>query len=205
VDRGLFEGYGVGKIKEVRPVKLIVGMIAGREELFELSQTELSSKFGMIDYESEILPFVHTDYYEKEMGKHLKRRFVSFQKPFDPEKLAEIKLFTNQLEEKFSLEDNRQINLDPGYLSLSKLVLATTKDYSHRIYLREGIYAEVTLYYQDKTFKPYPWTYPDYKTKDYQEVFSQIRQIYLEQLRVKGSGLYFLLRRHDKESGKFYS
>lgn len=171
----------MGKIKEVKLVKLIVGMIAGREELFELAQTELSSKFGMIDYKSEILPFVHTDYYEKEMGKELRRKFVSFQEPISPEELSKIKIFTNQLEEKFSLQDNRQINLDPGYLSLSKLVLATTKDYSHRIYLREGIYAEVTLYYQDKTFKPYPWTYPDYKTREYREVFSQIRQIYLEQ------------------------
>ena len=80
---------------------------------------------------------------------------------------------------------SRIINIDPGYLDLSKLILASTKDYKHRIYLTKGIYAEVTLFYQDKTFCPWEWTYPDYKTGEYIEIFNRIRQIYAEQIKEK--------------------
>ena len=95
--------------------------------------------------------------------------------------LSKIKVFTNRVENKLSLNSRRQINIDPGYLDMAKLVLASTKDYKHRIYLDRGIYAEITLFYRDKTFQPWEWTYPDYRTSDYIRIFNQIRQVYAQQ------------------------
>jgi len=114
------------------------------------------------------------------MGKNLSRKFISFKHLIDPERLVSIKLFTNKLEEKFLWpgSSRRKINIDPGYLTLSKLILATTKDFSHRIYLGSGIYAEVTLrYLKNKGFQPWEWTYPDYRSKEYLEIFNQLRSL----------------------------
>lgn len=176
----------MGKPKSSQPVKLIVGMFSNQTELFTEIKKFLEEKFGPVDYESQILSFDNTNYYEKEMGKDLKRIFYSFEKLINPENLAEIKIFTNQIEEKFTGVERgehlkRKINIDPGYLTLSKLVLASTKDYSHRIYLQEGIYAETTLKFEKGSFTPYEYTYPDYRTPEYINIFNQIRQIYLNQ------------------------
>ncbi|MFQ5836184.1 MAG: DUF4416 family protein, partial [bacterium] len=122
------------------------------------------------------------------MGSNLKRKFISFQALIDPAEIREIKLFTNQFEQDFLHPGthDRRINLDPGYLNLSKLVLASTKDYQHRIYLGRGIYAEVTLRYKkEKGFKPWEWTYPDYRTREYLEIFNHLREIYQGQLKTK--------------------
>jgi hypothetical protein len=171
----------VGKIKIPEKVKLIVGMLSQNLELFSSAEKELEKKFSEIDYRSNLLPFSHTDYYEKEMGKNLLRKFISFKKLIFPEEIVEIKIFTNELEEKFSFEGKRKINLDPGYLTLSKLVLVSTKDYSHRVYLNKGIYAEATLFYKDKKFQNFPYTYPDYRTEEYKKIFQEIRNIYYKQ------------------------
>lgn len=170
----------MGKVKIPPPAKLICGMITQNEELFEIVSERLASEFGPIDYKSQILPFCHTSYYEAEMDKNLKRKFISFSQLIDKDRLPKIKLFTNALEEEFAMNNRRRINLDPGYLTLSKLVLATTKDHSHRLYLGDGIYGEVTLYYKDRGWRPYEWTYPDYRTKEYQEIFEEIRKILKE-------------------------
>ncbi|MCM8762925.1 MAG: DUF4416 family protein [Candidatus Omnitrophica bacterium] len=151
--------------------------------VYTKTKKQLIRYFGNIDYESMPRPFNFTDYYGKELGAGLNRYFISFEKLLSPKDLAKIKIITNKLEKKFSVDSRRKINIDPGYLNLSKLVLATTKDYKHRIYLDKGIYAEVTLYYQARTFKSWPWTYPDYKTKDYIDIFNEIRQIYQKQLK----------------------
>lgn len=171
----------MGKIKLPERVKLIIGMFSNKVELFKEVKKILEEKFGQVDFESPILPFNKTNYYEKEMGKDLKRIFCSFKELIRPEDLAEIKIFTNSIEEKFLDNGKRQINIDPGYLTLSKLVLATTKDYSHRIYLKEGIYAEATLRFEKGAFVPLEYTYPDYRTQEYLNIFNQIRQIYLTQ------------------------
>jgi len=142
----------------------------------------LCKKFSPIDFESEILNFDFTDYYCKEMGGGLKRQFVSFKKPIDAAKLSEIKIFTNKMEEKLRQNFSRTINIDPGYLDMSKLILATTKDYNHRIYIGRGIFAEVTLYYRGKSFLPWEWTYPDYKSQRYIDIFNKIREIYAAQI-----------------------
>lgn len=173
----------MGETTKPKPVKLICGMISPKETLFAEAGKGMEDKFGEIDFESHILPFTQTKYYQKELGAVLKRKFISFKDLIDPGDLAAVKLFTNKLEkEKFSRWQKREINLDPGYISAAKLVLATTKNYQHRIYLKSGIYAEVTLRFAGKTFAPYEWTYPDYRTKEYIEIFNGIRYLYLAQI-----------------------
>lgn len=165
---------------KISPVKLITGIIFKDEDLRIEAEKALRRRFGKLDFESKIMDFDYTDHYEQEMGKNLSRKFISFKRLIKPEKLAGIKRFTNSLESRFSLDGKRKINLDPGYLDANKLVLATTKDWGHRIYLRKGIYAEVTLYFQNKTFKGWEWTYPDYKGEDYICIFNALRKEYLE-------------------------
>jgi hypothetical protein len=173
----------MGKVEEPLPVKLIASMFTGSGELLEEAKVRLNQEFGLIDYESELLPFDHTTYYAAEFGEDLKRRFVAFAELVHPDKLAEIKLLTNALEMGWAVEGKRRINIDPGYVSHSKLVLATTKDHAHRIYLAQGIYAEVTMYFRDGTFQPWPWTYPDYASPPLIAIFNQIREVYVKQLR----------------------
>lgn len=183
----------MSKVKEHKLVKLIAGIFTNRLGLFQEALRVLEKRFGPMDYESPLLPFNKTDYYEEEFGKDLKRKFYSFKRLIKAEDLPKIKIFTNNLEKKFTLHlykgagfserGKRSINLDPGYLTPAKLVLATTKDYQHRIYYGKGIYGEVTLRYKKGGFIPWEWTYPDYRTKEYIEIFNHIRKIYMEQLR----------------------
>lgn len=160
----------------LRKAKLIIGFIYKEDAALNKAQAVLKKKFGEIDFESQVLPFQHTNYYEAEFGQGLKRKFISFRNLILPENLAKIKNLTNRIEKKLSCGPSRLINIDPGYLSLSKLVLASTKDYKHRIYLGGRIYAEVTLFYQDKTFQPWECTYPDYRSPEYIAIFNKIRQ-----------------------------
>ena len=178
----------MGKIKRYPPVKLIVGMITADINLFELAGQKLCERFGEIDFHSAVMPFNYTDYYNNEMGKNLQRQFISFKTLIPADRIIEAKIFTNELEEQFFFKNtqNRRINLDPGYVSASKMVLASTKDHAHRIYLGKGIFAEITLRYYQKNFQPWEWTYPDYRTKEYIDIFNQIRKIYMQQLRDSG-------------------
>ncbi len=172
----------MGKIKDIMPVKLFCGFIYGGGNDFEKAKEACAEAFGKGDYESPATPFTHTDYYEKEFGKNLLRRFLSFEKLVFPDALADIKHQTNAVERELSKNGKRRVNIDPGYLTLSKVVLATTKDYMHRIYIGHGMYAEVTLYFKDNMFQGFPWTYPDYKTPEYVEIFNKIREIYKKQV-----------------------
>ena len=126
--------------------------------------------------------FGHTDYYRDEFGEGLSRKFLGFSSLITPEKLSEIKVLTNRIEDKFRKEGRRLINIDPGYLDMAKLVLASTKDFMHRIYLDRGIYAEITLSYQNKSFRSFDWTYPDYRSKEYIDIFNEIREAYRQQI-----------------------
>ena len=171
----------MGKVRRVKPVKLITGLIFKSEASLEKAEAVLISKFGRIDFKSEVIPFDQTDYYKVEMGFGLKRVFLSFRKLINPARLPVIKRLTNNIEVKFSLKGNRLINIDPGYLALAKVVLASTKDYCHRLYLGKGIFAEITLSFRGNSFKPWEWTYPDYKKIEYIAVFNKIRQLYLNQ------------------------
>ncbi len=182
----------MGQIKPPSPVKLIVGVIAGDTSLLVAVHRRLQERFGEIDFISQLMSFDYTIYYEKEMGQGLQRQFISFDELIMPDELAEAKRFSNVVECEFAEKEtaHRRVNLDPGYISAAKLILASTKDHAHRIHLRNGIYAEITLKFRDKTFQPWEWTYPDYRTSAYIEIFNQIRQIYLKQLKEKGLGAH---------------
>ena len=173
----------MGSVESVAPVKLIVATITATDSLFQKVQACLSQHFDKIDFVSDPYAFDHTNYYQEEMGNSLSRRFVSFTNLIAPEKIAGIKLFCNHLEHQFSVNNKRCVNLDPGYVTLAKLVLATTKNQAHRIYLQQSIYAEITLKFFNKSFRPLKWTYPDYQKPASINAFNQIRQAYLNQLK----------------------
>lgn len=166
-----------------KPVKLVAGFIFKDEDSLKRALRALEGRFGKADFQSPVFAFAHTDYYEKEFGPNLKKKFIAFGKLIDPQALSKIKIQTNKIERGLSKGGCRTINIDPGYLDLSKLVLASTKDYKHRVYLRDGIFAEVTLYYEDKTFKFWDWTYPDFRSNEYILIFNQIRNIYGQQIK----------------------
>lgn len=174
----------MGTLIERLPVKAIIGVLIAEPPILPKAYQQLTDQFGPIDYTSELLPFTSTTYYEAEMGKGLQRQFISFEKLIDAGTLADKKLFTNQVEEAFVEKDTlqRRVNLDVGYICMAKLVLASTKDHAHRIYLRDSIYAEITLRFYHKTFQPWEWTYPDYRSPTYIAIFNHIRAIYREQL-----------------------
>ena len=171
----------MSQLKKSKPVKLIMSIIFKEKEVLECAVSNLNRAFGQTDFVSEILPFDFTDYYCKEMGNSLKRQFISFLKLIPPEMLPKIKLETNRMELKYTRDGSRQANIDPGYISAERLVLATGKNFTHRIYLNDGVYADLTLIYQNKDFRPLPWTYPDYASPKIKEIFKQIREKYLLQ------------------------
>lgn len=182
----------MGAIRPARPVLLICGFISNDPDLMARALQVLSGHVGPAEEFSEDWPFDMTDYYLVEMGEGLRRRFASFERPIDPVELSSIKSLTNQIEARICHDcgldtGHRPVNLDPGYLSLSKLVLATTKDFSHRVYLRDGIYAESTLHYEAGRWQPWPWTYPDYADTRYHGFFERCRERLREKLARLGS------------------
>lgn len=177
----------MGKIKTPELVTPIASVFTSDEKLFEPVKETLSKRLGSCIYESSVLPFNHTDYYTAEMGSGLKRRIFAFEKLVDPSKLPALKLWSNSIEEDWAVGGKRQVNIDVGYVSLGKLVLASTKNHSHRIYLGEGIYGEVTLRFVGGEFQPWPWTYPDYASLQYRKIFAEIRRLHREKLRTKST------------------
>ncbi len=179
----------MGSIRTPKPVKLISAIMAINNEYMEKTQTELIKIYGNIDLESEIFDFSHTSYYKKEMGDNLIKKFISFENLFNIEIMPDIKLNTNNIELELSdycdadTQICRKINIDPGYISPAKLVLLTTKNYDHRIYIRNGIYGEVTLHFTKGKFHPWEWTYPDYKTEFAINFFTKVRNKYMNQLK----------------------
>lgn len=165
--------------KKIDKVKLFSGTMFSNDELAEKVINILKKKFGKIDFISEEYPFDFTDYYIPEMGKGIKKRFISFKKLIDREKLAEIKLFTNSLEDKFAKKGNRTLNLDPGYLTFHNVVLASAKEMPHRIYLKKGIFGDVVLEYKrDKKFVDTIRTFPDFRSERVKKIMEKIRELY---------------------------
>ena len=162
-------------------------MISARPELFDRAARALSETFGPVDLTSEIMDFDFTHYYDRQMGSPLHRRFVAFSSCVSPEALVEAKWATNALEGEFAAqlgpEPPRPINLDPGYVEASKLVLASMKNFSHRIYLGRSVYAEVTLQYHGGSWAAMPWTFPDYACGRYHPFLTQVRDRLRAQLR----------------------
>lgn len=165
------------------PIKLVVGFISSKPSQFILAKRLLEKKFGKVDKETPLLDFSHTRYYESEFGKNLKRKFLSFERLIALEKNYRIKLYTNKIELKLSKDTKRTVNIDPGYMTLAKLILFTTKNRSHRIYIDKGICAEVELEFVKKSFQPLQWTYPDYRTREYINFFNSVRAEYKNRIK----------------------
>ena len=174
----------MSKSNPTEPVKLIFSVFATEVARLNETITILSAAYGQPDFLSAGIPFDYTDYYCAEMGENIVRRFLSMEKLIEPEVLPDIKLTTNEIENKSALDSRRQVNIDPGYISKAHLILATGKAYTHRPYLRDGIYADLTLVYQGKKFCSLPWTYPDYADERQLLMLSKIRAKYLLQLKM---------------------
>jgi hypothetical protein len=172
-----------------QPVKLFVALLAADPDLFGITARHLQCSYGPMDLESAVFPWNTTDYYREEMGENLLRKFVSCERLISPEDLVRIKLETNTMELALSSAPSpsfsRRVNIDPGYLDATKLVLASTKHQAHRLYLSQGIYAEVTLLYHHGAFHPFLYTYADYRWPETHEFLRRVRTRYLEQLRKK--------------------
>lgn len=177
----------MGTPGEAAPVKYFVALLYPDEGLLDSVERDLTDLLGAIDLRSGAFPWSVSRYYENEMGRVLNRRFISFDPLMSPGRLADIKLRTGRAEARYLWRDGertgRRINIDPGYLEAGKVVLASTKNASHRIYLRDGIYAEATLLYFDGAFHSCPYTYPDYLWPDTLAFFSRLRSVYLERRR----------------------
>ena len=173
----------MGQISQFELQKLVMGVLSSDESLHGRLVETLVQQFGPLQEESEHVPFLYTDYYDKEMGQQPVRYFLVFKDLVDPSLLATIKLETDKIEQNFAIKGNRKINLDPGILSAGSFILATTKNRSHRIPLYDGIYAETTLIYYGHCFNALPWTYADYRTEAFRTLFKRYRNDYLRQLR----------------------
>ncbi len=165
------------------PAKLVIGVFLQETGLLATIAPELEKRFGRVDLISPWLPFDYTDYYQPEFGGPLFRRMFAFHHLINQGDLPEIKIATNAIESDFSRQQKRRVNIDPGYMLRERFVLATGKNYSHRIYLGKGIYADLTLMYQKKKFCSLPWTYPDYSSPEMLLFLNQVRKRYLFDLK----------------------
>ena len=176
----------MGTISKPRPVKLFAGVISSDPTLIPFVDERLCSLFGPVELRSEPFPFDSTAYYNEEMGQPLSRCFFGYAELISAERIAQIKSQTNQLEADCAARQtrvSRPVNIDPGYLEESKIVLASTKNFSHRILIADGIYAEVTLLFERKGWQPLPWTFPDFRTGRYNAFFTSLRNLYRSQLK----------------------
>ena len=170
--------------RDFQKCALVIGILSTSEDRKEQIISMLETVFGPIEAQSPVLDFPYTDYYDSEMGSRPVRYLILMKNLVDPSTLADIKTRTNELEKLFSDENgNRKLNLDPGILSLSNFILATCKDRSHRIPLKDGIYAETTLIYQDHGFQTLPWTYADYRSDDIRAILKSFRDRYRSALK----------------------
>ena len=173
----------MGSIEDFTVEKLISGILTSRPTDLEAIKEALTAEFGRIDYQSDLIPFRYTPYYDREMGTPIYRCFFSFQDLVLPDALSDVKRITNDIERRFSLDGMRKANIDPGLVSLQRLILASTKDNGRRVPLSKGIYAEITLVFIEQDFRHLDWTYPDYRSREYKEIFKDIREIYRAQLK----------------------
>lgn len=174
----------MGELSNFEKEKLVIGVLISRTEVLTELEDCLIKCWGDIDLKTEAVPFEYTDYYNKEMGTPIYRCFFSFQNLIAPEDLPAIKIRTNEIELGYAQGDKRKVNLDPGILSLSKFILATTKNNVHRIPMNRGIYGELTLQFKDRDFHPLEWTYPDFAGRENRDLLIRIRDIYKKQRKV---------------------
>ncbi|MFA5239291.1 MAG: DUF4416 family protein [Phycisphaerae bacterium] len=177
------------ELQTPKPAKLIIAILAADEMCLKAALEAINTNFGNADFLSDVWPFSQTDYYKDEIGENILRQFVSIEKLIDPGTLAQIKHDTNSLEQQLAdslkLALPRPVNLDPGFMEPSKLVLASTKNFSHRIYIGNKMFAEVTLVYEKGAWRHFEYTFPDYRQQCYFDFFNKVRTRLLEQLKSK--------------------
>jgi len=169
----------MGDVGQPEPVLLLSAAFSRYDAALDWGLEQAVAAWGPVALASPAFPFGETDYYEPTMGPGLKKCFWAFERLVDPVVLPDVKLATNRWEEEYARlaqhPEPRPLNLDPGYITPAKVVLASTKDHAHRLYLARGIYAEVTLYYKDRRWQARDWTFPDYRRADYQQFFFECR------------------------------
>jgi len=173
----------MGEISGPQKAKLFCGLLLSNTLLLQPALKALSEHFGKIDIQTQPIDFTFTKYYNTEMGEDIKRLWVSFENLILPDELAQIKLTANNIEEAFSSNSRRHVNVDPGYITPANVVLASTKNFSHRIYLSDGIYGEVTLMYQHEDYIKLAWSYPDYSSSHGKTFLLECRKILMPQLK----------------------
>lgn len=163
------------------PTLLLVAIFSRYDEALDWAQERIGVQWGGVAMKSERFAFTETQYYARDMGQQLLKQFFIGEKLFDPQQLPARKLESNAWEKEYAdlhvAPESRPVNIDPGYLTLTKLVLASTKDRAHRLYMADGIYAEETLYYHDRRWQARPWTYPDYLRADFHAFFDSAREL----------------------------
>lgn len=166
------------------PARAFLSVLSARwDEFWPALRPRLEEFLGPMDYESEPIPFTQTGYYDRELGTPILRRIMSFERPLAMDGLAEVKLATNRLELEWTAAGGRLFNLDPGYITQERLVLATGKNFSHRIYLSRGIWADLTLIFHKGDWFDLPWTFPDYATPEIKRHLTRIREMYKASLK----------------------
>ncbi|MBI2827383.1 MAG: DUF4416 family protein [Planctomycetia bacterium] len=169
----------MGEPSEPEPAIRLLAAFSRHSAALDWARDTATTAWGPIALASPVFPFTETDYYRATMGPGLGKIFFVFEQPFDPAELVDAKLQTNTWEQEYAAlgrhHEERPLNLDPGYITSAKLVLASTKDFAHRIYLERGIYAEVTLHYQGRGWQHHRFSFPDYQRSDYQAFFTQAR------------------------------
>ncbi len=180
----------MAEARPVEPVLLVVALFSRHDRALDWARQRLEQAYGPIGLASIPFLFDQTSYYERTMGTDLSKQFLAFQNLIDPGTLADIKLTTNDLERELAqvreFPDTRPLNLDPGYLTQGKFILASMKDHSHRIYLSKGVYAEVTLFYRGGRFELWPWTYRDYQLAQVHSFLEGARAYYRDRLAEPG-------------------
>jgi len=169
----------MSELQAPQPAKLVIGLFTGDIQIFKRLVPEFISMYGQIDLVSSWMAFDYTRYYETEMGTPLHRRLCSFQRLIAQQDLAGIKMETHQIEQSFSQSGRRRVNIDPGYMLRERFVLASGKNFSHRICIGDGVYADLTLICHKSDFQRLPWTYPDYADGDMLEFLEQVRNKYI--------------------------
>jgi hypothetical protein len=168
--------------KPPQPAKLVISMFMHDRQAIAPVIGDLCDDLGAVDMVSPWMRFNHTEYYTAEMGSPLYRRMVVFRKLIEQQDLADIKHHTNRLEARYADNGRRRVNIDPGYMLPERFVLATGKNYSHRIFIGKGIYADLTLVYHSGSFQPLEWTYPDYREDRMRSYLNATRRKYLDDL-----------------------
>lgn len=173
------------EMNENTSVKLIAAILYRSEKEYEQLLPLLKDTYSAVDYQGNFFPFVETDYYEMEMGKGLVRGMISFEQLVHPGCLAEVKHQSRDLEDQFSIDSNRRVNIDIGYMDMFKVVLASFKGRSNKIYLSDDVWADMILYYESGAYKSFMWGFPDFKSGIYDADLMEIRSIYKKQLKLQ--------------------